>query len=293
MSALKYISQSDKDSGSSFHVELERSTREPKSWKEECYAAARAIANRADKPLVLCFSGNLKSEVMCRAFFDQGIHFSTITIAHSEDANRADVEQARKWCWQRDIEHQILPFDTRKFFNETIDSYVREGHIAANGMHFFQLALLDIVEGMGGCAVIGLGGLEFRAKATTPETYVRFSVGEYAVHKHSRQSETLHRPFFFNTTPELLLSYLRIPIVSQATAEPSLFYHDFAGGSFKRFISLSQWPEVSARTHYLPFGEFHTQRVTKEAELRRSLGSKFERFTISVRDLAAALEKSV
>ena len=45
-------------------------TREPGTWKEELAAAARAIAQKADRPLWICSSGGLDSEIACRSFYD-------------------------------------------------------------------------------------------------------------------------------------------------------------------------------------------------------------------------------
>src|SRR5262245_17479653 len=74
-----------------FWFEFVPCTREPKNWKEEIYAAARQIGSTVTKPLWLCSSGGIDSEVMCHAFFDQQIPFSVLTIEHKAGTNTFDT----------------------------------------------------------------------------------------------------------------------------------------------------------------------------------------------------------
>lgn len=264
-------------------------TRAPKTLQEEAYAAARAIAQSAQKPIVLCFSGGLDSEIMCRAFFDQGINMSVLTIEHSKGANAHGVDHARKWCWERGIPHEVLPLDTKRFIEKDVDVLADGGFISNNIMRYFELFLLSTAEKSGKYAVIGDGAPIYRGDPQQAETYVRFGQGDEGLERWSTEPGSGHEPFFFRSTPELWAAHFNVPIVSYATQSPNLFYNAYSGQSFKRFIHHAEWPDVSARPYYTPFGSFRALRLKKETELRKRFVHTNPTHDVAVRDIMQAL----
>src|SRR5438874_953783 len=105
MSALKYKWKKSTGNTDTLEFYFDPCTRHSQTWKEEIYSAARAIANKTKKPIWICSSGGIDSEVACRAFFDQGINFSVLTIEHEAGTNSHDISYAINWCRARGV-HQ-------------------------------------------------------------------------------------------------------------------------------------------------------------------------------------------
>src|SRR5262245_16344034 len=124
-----------------FQLRFTAIRREPKPWKEEVYATARTIASTAGKPNWGAFSGGIDSEFVCRAFFDQGIHFSVLTLEHAGGTNRHDIKYAIKWCRERGVEQRVMPIDMRRFLEDDVPKYA-EDYIASQPFRYLQIRLL-------------------------------------------------------------------------------------------------------------------------------------------------------
>src|SRR4051812_21405201 len=107
-SALIYGWGGQNEPSDVFWMKCRPITREPKEWKEEVYRAAFTIANATSKPLWLGFNGDIEGQVMCRAFFDQGINFHVFTLEHPAFTGRQNFAFAKKWCKERGIEQHIV-----------------------------------------------------------------------------------------------------------------------------------------------------------------------------------------
>lgn len=289
MGALVYSQEKTATLPESFALTVTSCERTPKSWKEEVYASARAIAQRAQKPITLCFSGGLDSEIMCRAFFDQGINISVLTIEHAKNANKFDVDHARSWCWDRGIPHEILALDTKRFIENDVDAMAAEGFVSRNVMSYFEFFLVRTVEKSGRLAVLGSGAPVYRGDPARADTYMRFTRGEKAIVEWCEKTRSGHEPFFFRSTPELWAAQLQVPIVAYAVKNPTLFYNAFSGLGFKRFVHHAEWPEASARPYYSPFGTFRPLRLKKEAELRTRFGQEGAIVDVSLSEIERTL----
>ncbi len=282
MGAITFKTEKD----GSFSAAVSRCMREPNSWKKEVYATARFVAGRAKKPLLLFFSGGLDSEIMCRSFFDQGITFTATTFEHEGGANRRDVEHAKKWCWDRNVTHHVVPFETPGFFGQPPATFAESGFISSNIMRYFQAALLAYAEDAGFFSVIGDGGQLYRSDPGTQKIQLRFGPGDYGLAQWSEEHDTDHEPFFFRATPELYAAYLHIPIVVFGTANPPLFYPEYNKHVFKRLVYQSEWPDTASRPYATPFGHFRPDRLKKEAELKVFFGNKLSYIDIPIDNLA-------
>lgn len=272
----------------SFTVSVSPCTRQLQGWTEEVYIAARTVAGRAKKPLLLFFSGGLDSEIMCRAFFDQGITFTAATFEHSENANRPDVEHARKWCWDRKVTHEIIPFDTKYFLETGVDAYTGR-FVSGNVIRYFELAVLEWAEARSMYAVIGDGSPHFHSDRKSPGIYLQFGIGERNLAGWCAQSKMGHEPFFFRSIPELWAAYLELPLVKLALSNPPWFYNGVSHHTFKRFVHQSHFPGVSSRTYYPPFGMYRTRRLQKELELKKMFGDRLKQSEVTIDALAEGL----
>jgi hypothetical protein len=252
-----------------FDMHLRRALREPESWRNELCAAAKMIGNTAGKPIWLALSGGFAGEIMARAFFDQGINFSALTLEYSRGINRSDVERAKQWCYKRGVPHEIVQIDTKAFLTDDVDAYIKEGYSTNRVYRYIQLRLLELIEKRGGFAVLGNGKINFMIRETESgrvETFVPFGTSFIAPFEWCERHHTAHQPYFFFSQPELLLAYFRMPLLQAALNNPTAFRNAVNNVSLRRFLYQTEWPEIESRS---PFLGFERDKKLKEAAEKR------------------------
>lgn len=241
----------DGEGGAGFWLRFNPCTREPKSWKEELYAAARAIADMATKPIWVCFSGGIDSEVACQAFYDQQIPFSVLTLEFEGGLNRQDIQYAIKWCQNRGVHQKIVPLDIASFLSADVAGYER--YPAVHPFRYIQIRLMELVEGMGGYAVLCSGEQVYdvdRTKSviTRRDLFLPFSNGNIVPLEWCKDNATSHEPYFHFRTPELCLSYMRLPLVDFALNNPEVLFRHWSNSyTFKRIVYQSVWTNLEIR----------------------------------------------
>jgi len=261
--------------------------RESISWKKELELVAVSIANEAgSRPITVCSSGGIDSELVCRILYDLGIHFSVLTLEHLAGTNARDISYAKAWCKAHGVEQRIVHLDMPDFFNNGIERYIREGYLAGNVFRYFQLFLLETVESMGGYAVLGGGEQQYHIpdseSSEEKDTYIEFESGFTAPLQWMQKNESSHCPYFFYGTPEATLAYLRIPIVNFAVRNPEMFRHKLNRHIFKRLVCHSVWPDLVSREKLNGYEEIRRLRLETQKELMRRFGEKLETFRLPV-----------
>ncbi len=244
-----------KRTDSSFCTRFRPCTRKPASWKEEMRASALAIASRADRPLWLCSSGGIDSEVMCHAFFDQGINFSVLTLRHASGTNEHDIAYARNWCRKHGVHQKIVSVDMENFFRNEIPAYLQKGFVSFYLIRYLQIKLMEIAESLGGIAVIA-GGEQYydidREKVTLApdDIFLEFNAGYKVPFDWIERNTQGHVPYFMFSTPELCLSYLRLPANKFALQHPDVFRQRTSVYTLKRLVFQWEFPLLKPRPKY-------------------------------------------
>jgi hypothetical protein len=291
MEAFEYGWGDSNDPADAFWVKFKPCLSAPKTWKEEIYSAARSITGTSTKPLWLCFSGGIDSEVMCRAFYDQGIHFSVLTLEHAARTNRHDISYAKKWCAQRGVSQRIVPIDMGEFLNSDVRAYAEQGYISAQIFRYIQIRLLETVEGFGGQAVLGGGEQLYDRDPDAPYgTRLPFEVGYAVPLEWSRRNKTHHHPYFYFSTPELVASYLQIPLVAFAIQHGELFAHPNNKKLLKRMAYQSVWNDLEPRPKYNGFENISPSRKDANDLLRRTFGTQLQTYQLPVPKLIEQLQ---
>lgn len=260
--------------GGALQVKFSACTREPLSWKEELYAAARAIASKTSKPLWLCSSGGIDSEVMCHAFYDQGINFTVLTLRHTAGTNEHDTSFARTWCRTYGVPQKVFNIDFMHFMQTDVDAYIKQGYVSYHLFRYVQIRLMEIVEGLGGFAVLG-GGEQYyqidpmKTALTRDDIFLEFDLDYGVAHEWMRRNTAAHEPFFFFSTSELCLSYLRIPLVEFALTHPDILRHPVSTYTLKRLVYQSVWLKQASRPKYNGFENFGPQVEILKERVRR------------------------
>ncbi len=269
-------------------------TREVLGLAEEVDAAARDIASEAsrlNKPVWVCFSGGIDSEVVCESLHRQGIHFRVLTLEHEEGTNEYDIAYAKKWCASHHVEQKIVSLNMGKFIRTEIDQYVEAGYIANYPFRYLQLRLLEIIEGMGGYGVLG-GGEHMYATETVAgkeSIVLHFQTGYAAPLEWCRRRTTAHEPYFFFRTPELMRSYMTQPIVSCALEYPETFRHQANAYLLKRLVYHSTWPFMETRHKYDGFERVRDVARARRLQLEKHFGKRFSVYTLPVTVLSKQL----
>lgn len=268
-------------------VRFKACTREPARWKEEVYAAARAIANQAKKPIWVCSSGGIGSEVVCRAFYDQGIHFSVLTLEHQAGTNLHDTGYAREWCRKHGVRQKMVTVDMPTFLTTDVNAYSRR-YVAIHPFRYFQIKLMEIVEEMGGYAVLGGGEQMYIADRVKPivtreDLFLLFSIGNTAPLEWCKDAQAAHEPYFFQSTPELCLSYLRLPLIAFVLDNPeTVFRHKDNVYGLKRLMYHAAWTDMTARCRYSGLEYIAPLVEGAVARMERTFGSKLVRYQLPV-----------
>lgn len=281
-----------------FSVTFHACTREPLTWKEELYAAARSIASKAQKPLWLCSSGGLDSEIMCHSFFDQGINFSVLTIAYGDGTNEHEVEHARTWCQKHGVHQKIVRLDMRGFLEKQVLLYTEQDYISSDLLRYMQIALMETVDAMEGYAVIAAGKQLYkidsgRAHPSRSDVFLECNSGLGVPLEWLQRNNTSHEPYFLYSTPELCLSYLRIPLIDFALDHPDVFNHPANASLLRRLVSQQYWPTLAHRPKSRGLKNISPDLTALKDALKKRADEHVLRYTLSIPEFTAQLTPRV
>lgn len=215
----------------SFSVTFNPITQPVMNWKEEVYRSARLISTMTDRPIYVCMSGGIDSEVAALAFLEQGIPFTAITLRHIQHTNDHEVAYVIDWCHRHKVPLKFIPIDLTDFFVRKIDTYIEQGYLGGTISYsiYTYMYMMEIIHELGGSAVMGMG-----------EPVIRNINGEMRMevipYRHTllrymeRNSDQLHFPWFFLLTPEILASYFQEPLVKMFVDDPSYYASQIPDG---------------------------------------------------------------
>jgi len=296
MSAFSYGWGTSNDPHEPFWVRFDACKHSPTTWKEEIYAAARTIANDAGaRPLWLCSSGGIDSEVMCDAFFNQGINFSVLTLRQTNDTNVHDIKYAIEWCRSHGVKQKMVELDMESLLKDDVYRYAEEGYLAGGPFRYLQIRMLEIVETMGGYAVLGGGEQLYhvdpqKEKPTMDDAYLDFDVGYSVPLEWCRRNDTSHEPYFYFHTPEVCLAYLQTPLVAFTLEHSEAFLHPNNKYLLKRFVYQSVFPTLENRLKFDGFEEFRPLRKHTRQTLLNMYGSLIQSCKLPVIEMRQQLQ---
>lgn len=295
MRAISYTLP-DETTGSPFSIKFNACTRTPASWKEEIFAAARDVANEAgSKKIWVCMSGGIDSEIVAHAFHEQGINFAALSIRHTAGTNEHDVRHAVKWCRTHGVPHHVVDLDMKLFLSDGIRPYRDAGYVTGNVFRYLQIRLLELVEEMGGYAVLGSGEQLYTVKADpksgdVSDPFLKFEIGYAIPLEWIKRNNTIHEPYFFFRSPEVCRAYLNIPIVNFAIGNSGLFVADINKYIFKRLVSHGEFPSIDPRVKFNGFERVKRERRTAQSDLQKYFGARIRSVVLPVNTLKDQLD---
>lgn len=276
-----------------FEMSFKKCTQEPSSLKKEVYRAAAQIANQTKKPIWLCSSGGIDSEVMCRAFYDQKIPFKVLSLRQDNDTNAHDIRYAIEWCKANGVHHKLVDFNTQQFLEKDIFKYVDQGYVAAEAYYYLQIRLFELVEEMGGYAVLAGGEQLYKQNpfSSKPELGLIYETSRVACLEWCKNNNVEHWPAFYFTTPEIIASYLKMPVVQYFLNNPETLSHPKNTYILKQIAYQITWNDLPSREKFHGFEKVGMMTAYTNARLRKTFGKKIFDYFLSVKDLESQLLK--
>lgn len=194
------------------------------SWKTAVLDAAKRIGAVAKRPIVLFSSGGIDSEIMCEAFLEQEIPFSVCTLDYN-GLNEHDTAYAKAWCRSHSVVQDIRTLDIKNYILKDFPARVASGYVTDSVYRTLQAYMLELAQTSGWYGVIAGGENAY----VVDFDRVKFPVGTVPAVSDlflSIRSDFVlpyeilktpgfdHEPFFYISTPELMLTYIDDPLVS-------------------------------------------------------------------------------
>lgn len=236
-----YSPDQSQDIDSRFQLNFNPVTRPVQHWVDELLATARLIADSTDKPLYLCLSGGIDSEVMARTFIKQNIPFKALIVDNGHNSH--DTRFAWDFCQVNNIETVKKSIDLTNLHKKFYKKYA-----STNIFRYLQINLIDIVEQLGGTAV--LGGGEQIYYTVNNQVHIKYDPGFILPIEYCRINGLKHFPYFHMTTPELLASYMKLDIIELLLKQPRYFLDHHVLSIEKILIYHGYWPGMARRSKY-------------------------------------------
>lgn len=219
-------------------------TRSPMDWNLEVERSVLEVANRATKPIWICSSGGIDSELICDLMLRAKVPFKVLTVQHKSGSNSGDVKWAFDWCKVNGVEQRIVSFDPVSFFSNYIPEKLKAGYYSPCPFRFFQLFLLEQIERLDGFGIIGVGEQRYFYNQSADEAYLDLDSGLYWVQEFAGDR---HVPFFFYGTPEMMAAYMESPFVKAALEFPKSLAHKENIFLLKRIVYQAYYPHLKSR----------------------------------------------
>lgn len=263
-----------------YKIHLGYTRREVKSFREECIIAAKALADRATKPIIVGLSGGSDSQMTCLALREAGVPFKALIgkwrwHSSSEVTNSHDIETAYAFCKKFNIEYLDFDVNIDEFFRTTAVNRAKM-YGMNNARTIVQTATMDVV-GSNYCYIMAGGDIMMypwpEAKArkhdlpmlTDRITEAVWTQKPVPVLQHMLEQGYEGTSKFFLYTPELIASYLLDPVTEKFIALQNSILVSFCEVTqmenwwkcwqnlFKPMMTHTHWPEMIPAPKYTGF----------------------------------------
>lgn len=205
---------------SSYIVSAGFPERKPLSPLEESIQAAKMISSVFPPPFWIPMSGGIDSEAVALAFLHAKISFRVAILKFKDHLNWFDIKHAIKFCEKHSLPYTIFPFDIVSFYESGKHFEYAHRHRCRSPhftVHFEMIRMIGT-----GTPILPWQPLSFVRPSkndffwSLPDdhqlAYLRFLVNE----------NISAVPYFFLYTPELIYSFLKLPISKDLMKDPTL-----------------------------------------------------------------------
>ena len=277
------------------HFRFSHCSQNPLTWMEELEKAAMAIANSTSKPIWICSSGGVDSETVCEVFLRLNLPFQVLTIEFADGKNEHDIVHAKRWCRQNKVHQELYPLDIYDFVKNEVEQYIAEGYVAGELFRYLMVKEVAVVESMGGFAVLAGGEQLYEVDGskqvlTTADPYLKADITYTTPLEWCRRHGVRHEPYFYFSTPEIMLAWLRIPLVDFVLRNPDFFRHATNKHALKNSVIRYHFPHQQWRNKYTGFEQVLELAHMVQARLEEHFGARIQKHRLYVSELLRQLE---
>lgn len=265
-----------------FKVHLGYCTRPVESFRQECINAAKLIASKATKPIIVGLSGGSDSQMACLSFREAGVPFKVVIVrlydADGDILNDHDIKTAYEFCKKYNIEYIDHHVNADAFYKGPALEYAAKyGFTLVETL--LQCSTMDFV-GKDYCYIMAGGdiilspyyksitpeidqkSLAFNEKVSSP---VWIQKGN-PVMQHMVEMGYEGTSKFFLYTPELIASYLLDPVTQDFLKAKDVIYQVYFNWHrdpkiwwrcfhlmHKPLLTIREWPEMILARKYTGF----------------------------------------
>lgn len=231
----------------------------------ECRRAARLIASKTNRPIVILFSGGVDSEIVVRAFQQEKIPFETATMvinyAGHKNINNYDNVYAVNYCKQHNIKQHLLEVDFENYLqnpdyfeykSNKIGFFMQQdlirrlpNYYLVYGLNFWPSTEIKHFNNIDGTPIV-------KAEVFITETLLHTRSITLALENNVEMTGR-----FFIYTPELALSWLLHPDVQHwnkyaGVVGPSVgnSWGHMSSITLKQFVIYKLFPDLIPREKY-------------------------------------------
>lgn len=227
------------------------------NWSQENIRAARLIGEDSKRPVWLCFSGGIDSEVMVRTFLVARVPFRVVILQFENGENQHDVYWALRCCNDLQLQYDCLRLNVKKFLQSAAAlAYADSTQCVAPEM----LATMWLIDQLDGFVVLGSGEC-YLAREPQPNYVpgespylekVPWYLHEKEIiaswYKHFLWRNRSGAPGFFQYTSEQVYAFIRDDYVQRLTANQVI--GKLSTLSSKFWIYRRYWPKLQPRQKY-------------------------------------------
>ena len=266
-----------------FKIMLGSQSRPLMSFRDECIEAARLIGERATKPIIVGLSGGSDSQIACLAFREAKVPFSVVIVRmfdkDNNHINDFDIKTAYEFCRVYNIDYIEHSINVDEFYRGQGSEYAAR-YAFTHPNVIVQASTMDFV-GPDYCYIMAGGDIVFcpYKSGMTPDLQLPripnvlngivntpvWWYGTQPIMQHMIESGFEGTSKFFMYTPELLLSFLKDPVVRDFINAVNPIYEVYISWSIpenwwkcfqmliKPMVTMREWPEMIPARKYTGF----------------------------------------
>lgn len=284
-----------------FKLHLGSVTRPVGSFRQECIAAAKLLASKATKPIIVGLSGGSDSQIVCLALREAGIPFKVVIVKLLTDGalqNGFDIKTAYKFCEKFNIEHIDYLIDTDEFYRNKAAKYAEK--YGFTGVEtIMQCETMDFL-GQDYCYIMAGGDIVMNSKLpkvvagskikqmpNCPGTEIIWWQTPQPIMRHMMEMGYEGTSKFFLYTPELISAYLMDPVVQDFLRARHVTFEVFMSWNpdpaqwwkffqmlIKPMMTLREWPEMVPARKWTGFEKLSVSKKLKEYQKIIDIASK-------------------
>jgi hypothetical protein len=249
------------------NVEYKPINKKLEHWCDEIDNTVKAISQSTNKPIYIAFSGGIDSEIIVNSFIKNNIPFRILIVEFSDGLNKHDTDMAKEFCDNNNISYTSVSLNVHYFFTEGINRYISQGYRAIRIFRYLQLFILETIESLGGCAVLGSGEQVYCT--VDGEICLNREYGYFMSLNWCKDNNTTHYPYFFEHNSELFASYMKLDLIEFMLERPEYFINYIDNMSTEKIIIYHRyWPKMLRRFKFHGFENMLPFKNKVESQLR-------------------------